>query len=145
MRSFSTKHVVQFGDCDPAGIVYYPNYYRWMDDAFHGLTLSIGFDQRRLIDGHGILGTPLVDTGCTFVSSATYGDNLTVDVHLEAIKTTSVRLSYRFARGTDPVAFGHEVRVFVRRAATGLEKAEIPDDVRVAFTAVLTKPTETAA
>ena len=24
---------VQFGDCDPAGIVFYPNFQRWMDEA----------------------------------------------------------------------------------------------------------------
>ena len=25
----------QFGDCDPAGIVFFPNYSRWMDAASH--------------------------------------------------------------------------------------------------------------
>ena len=24
---------VGWGDCDPAGIVFYPNYFRWFDDA----------------------------------------------------------------------------------------------------------------
>ena len=24
---------IQWGDCDPAGIVFYPNFFRWMDAA----------------------------------------------------------------------------------------------------------------
>ena len=26
---------VSFGDCDPAGIVFYPNFFRWFDRCFH--------------------------------------------------------------------------------------------------------------
>ena len=27
------KITVNWGDCDPAGIVFYPNFYKWMDEA----------------------------------------------------------------------------------------------------------------
>ena len=29
----TTRFTVEFGDCDPAQIVFYPNYFRWMDAA----------------------------------------------------------------------------------------------------------------
>ena len=31
--SHVTEFVVEFGDCDPAQIVFYPNFLRWMDAA----------------------------------------------------------------------------------------------------------------
>jgi acyl-CoA thioesterase FadM len=32
--SFRTEILVAWGDCDPAGIVYYPNYFHWFDTIF---------------------------------------------------------------------------------------------------------------
>jgi len=32
-RTHVTRFTVEFGDCDPAQIVFYPNYFRWMDAA----------------------------------------------------------------------------------------------------------------
>jgi 4-hydroxybenzoyl-CoA thioesterase len=36
VRSNTIQLHVKFGDCDPAGIVFYPNYFRWMDSVLHG-------------------------------------------------------------------------------------------------------------
>ena len=33
---------VQWGDCDPAGIIFYPTYFRWMDAATWAFMDSIG-------------------------------------------------------------------------------------------------------
>ncbi|BEU28074.1 hypothetical protein PBP221_82140 (plasmid) [Paraburkholderia sp. 22B1P] len=38
---------VQFGDCDPAGIVFFPNYLRWVDAAFHAHFIQCGLQRRR--------------------------------------------------------------------------------------------------
>jgi acyl-CoA thioesterase FadM len=34
MLAHRSSFEVQFGDCDPAGIVFYPNYLAWFDAAF---------------------------------------------------------------------------------------------------------------
>jgi len=134
MTAFQTTRLVEWGDCDAAGIVYYPNYYRWMDGAFHSLTRSLGFDQRTLMVEHGLLGTPLVDTGCTFAAPATHGDELTITVRIVALGSSSLKLAYTFARAGAPVARGHEARVFVRTtAAGGIEKAQMPAVIRAAL------------
>jgi len=36
------KQRVFFGDCDPAGIVFYPNIFSWFDRAFHMLLDPLG-------------------------------------------------------------------------------------------------------
>ena len=39
---------LRWGDCDPAGIIYYPTYYRWMDAASWALLAQAGFDAARM-------------------------------------------------------------------------------------------------
>ncbi len=40
----SSRHevTVEWGDCDPAGIVSYPSYFRWCDQASHRLLVAAG-------------------------------------------------------------------------------------------------------
>ena len=47
MFSNTTKLEIQFGDCDPAGIVYYPNYFRFCDNATAALVAAaLGMHKR---------------------------------------------------------------------------------------------------
>ncbi|MCF3933064.1 hypothetical protein L1787_06500 [Acuticoccus sp. M5D2P5] len=131
MTIFRRTRIIEWGECDAAGIVYYPNFYRWMDGHYHHLTVSLGFDQRSLQTDFGLLATPLIDTGCTFAVPASYGDELRIDLAIAHIGTTSLRLDYRFSRDETPIAKGFEARVFVVRLADGtIEKAPIPPAIR---------------
>ena len=133
MADFTTTRKVEWGDCDPAGIIYYPRYYHFMDGAFQDFAASRGFSQRSLREDHGLIGTPLVDTGCRFLSPLTYGDVATVEVAVDHIGASSLRLSYVFSVAGRRTAEGFEARVFAREAPGGIEKAEIPAEVRVAL------------
>ena len=44
---FTTLFGVEWGDCDEAGIVYYPRYFYWMDCAFHRFLLARGLSYRQ--------------------------------------------------------------------------------------------------
>lgn len=136
MAEFATERVVEWGDCDPAGIIWYPNYYRWMDSAFQELAAACGFSQRSLREDHGMVGTPLVDTGCRFESPAAHGDRLDVTVRVEKVGRSSLTLAYRFALDGRMTAEGFETRVFARPASGGgIVAAEIPQAAREALTA----------
>lgn len=136
MAEFATERVVEWGDCDPAGIIWYPNYYRWMDSAFQELAGACGFSQRSLREDHGMVGTPLVDTGCRFESPAAHGDRLDVTVRVEKVGRSSLTLAYRFALDGRMTAEGFETRVFARPASDGgIVAAEIPGAAREALTA----------
>lgn len=135
--TFKATRLVEWGDCDAAGIVYYPNYYRWMDGTFHALTTSLGFDQRVLMEQHGLLGTPLVDTGCTFAAPATFGDELTIALSLAALGTSSMALAYAITRGPTAIATGRETRVFVASDDGRIVKAPMPDRIRALLSPLL--------
>ena len=42
-RIFQESRVVAWGECDPAGIIFYPTYYHWMDAAAGSLLARCGW------------------------------------------------------------------------------------------------------
>ena len=70
---------IEWGDCDEAGVVFYPNYFYWFDSAYHRFTRTLGLDQRTLRRRFGGV-TPLIDVGARFLAPATYGDSLKITV-----------------------------------------------------------------
>ena len=63
---------VQFGDCDPAGIVFFPNFSRWMDAASLAFFVDCGVPPwRELVKTRGIVGTPLLEIHTRFYVAAT--------------------------------------------------------------------------
>ena len=48
---FTTLFGVEWGDCDEAGIVYYPRYFYWMDCAFHRFLRARGLSYREFKRG----------------------------------------------------------------------------------------------
>ena len=65
-----------WGDCDAAGIIFYPNYFRWFDECTQALLRSVGFDQRSLREEFGIVGTAAVDASARFTAPVSFGDVL---------------------------------------------------------------------
>lgn len=70
---------VMFGDCDPAGIVFFPNFSKWMDAASLNFFIQCGIPPwRELSKTTGIIGTPLLEIQTRFIRPATYGERLQV-------------------------------------------------------------------
>src|SRR3954465_2119906 len=70
---------VEFGDCDPARIVWYPNFFRWIDAASRHFFVECGVPPWHETEKTmGIIGTPLVDTHAKFIKTASYGDVLQI-------------------------------------------------------------------
>jgi acyl-CoA thioester hydrolase len=59
---FETAFTVEWGDCDEAGIVFYPNYFYWFDCTYQRWLRKHGLSQRELRRRFkGV--TPLVNVG----------------------------------------------------------------------------------
>ena len=85
---------VAWGDCDPAGIIYYPNYFHWFDSTYHAFLKSIDLDQRKLAARLGTMGTGLIDAGASFLAPITYGDRLVLSMTLDAWSDKTLRVAY---------------------------------------------------
>ena len=80
MFSGTTSFEIQFGDCDPAGIVYYPNYFRYFDNATAGLiSAALGMNKPAWLAEHAIAGIPMVDTGAKFLRPSRFGDRVRIE------------------------------------------------------------------
>ena len=124
------KRLIEWGDCDAAGIVFYPNYFRWMDGAYHQFTRSVGYDQSSLLRDHGVFATPLIESTCKFVAPARFYQEIETHTVVERIGNTSLVLSYRFEMAGRLVAEGRETRGFVTKTGDDIVKTSIPVLIR---------------
>ena len=138
-RSTTYTVNVTFGDCDPAGIVFFPNFSRWMDSASLDFFMQCGVPPwRELVKTRGIVGTPMLEIHTKFLKSATYGETLTVTTHVEEWRAKVLVQIHRITRaradgGEDLICEGREVRAFVKRDAADpdrLRAISIPADIQ---------------
>jgi 4-hydroxybenzoyl-CoA thioesterase len=123
---------VEFGDCDPAGIVWFPNFFRWIDAASRHFFAERGVPRwEETTQTLGVIGTPLVDTHTRFVKSASYGDSLQIAVSIAEWREKSFVQKYRVTRGLDLILECEEVRIFAaRREGGGIRAVPIPGEIR---------------
>jgi 4-hydroxybenzoyl-CoA thioesterase len=111
MLSNTRKLVVEFGHCDPSGIVYNPNYFIWFDQSVHALLAASGLSLKGLIQDCGIDGIPVVDYRCKFQSPARWGDELTIETSAIALHRCAFDIQHKIASNGAPVAECTETRV----------------------------------
>lgn len=115
---------ITWGHCDPAGIIYYPNYFRWFDAAYHAFLTSRGVDQRTLAQKLGTIGTGLIDVGASFQAPISYGDQLILTLTIDAWSEKTLRLAYIGRCDGQVVMQGHELRgLFMREGESGKIRA----------------------
>ena len=131
-----TRIEIGFGDCDPAQIVYYPNYFSWCDRATHTLFQEAGIPLHELDTDPGV-NVPIVDAQLQFRTPASWGDEIEIHSEISRWGSRSFTVSHRIvhAGGGDVVAEGHEARVCVRRdpVTKDISACEIPNVMREAF------------
>jgi 4-hydroxybenzoyl-CoA thioesterase len=115
-RSHVDRVRVEFGDCDPAGIVFFPNFFRWFDAASRQFFGACGVPPwRELEPVNGIIGTPLVSVTADFALPATYGDLLEVHTTIAEWKNRSFVMEHTIKRGDATICSAREVRIFAIR------------------------------
>lgn len=123
---------VSWGDCDAAGVVYYPRYYEWFDTSTHAMLAQIGLDHRRLRQEYNTLGTPLVRAEADFRGSATYGDELLAECHIAKVGIRSFTVEHQLSRAGKIIVQGREVRVWAEPAPPeegSMRSAPLPDSI----------------
>jgi 4-hydroxybenzoyl-CoA thioesterase len=134
MREIIFIQRIEFGDCDPARIVWFPNFFRWIDAASRYFFTACGVpnwtETERTI---GLIGTPLVDTHATFLKTASYGDVLQIHTKIAEWRSKSFVQHHRVMRGDELIMQCEEVRIFAAAAGTpapGIRALAIPDEIR---------------
>jgi 4-hydroxybenzoyl-CoA thioesterase len=127
----SVRVQVGWGDCDPAGIVYYPRFYAWMDNVSHVLTREMGIPRESTLPpGAELLGLPVVGTQAQYLTPVHMDDVLEVRTWVARVGRTSLSLRHEIVRiesdGSEtPVVHGREDRVFITNGPAGLQPREL--------------------
>ena len=125
---------VEFGDCDPARIVWFPNFFRWIDASARHYFISAGVPPwHETAAAWGIIGTPIVNTEARFVQTSSYGDQLDIHTCVTHWGRKSFTFSHRVLRGTELIMECTEVRLFAAAKegkVPGITAMPIPDEVR---------------
>ena len=136
--NFSASRRIRFADCDPAGIVFFPQYFvmlngfveQWFDEAL-ALPYAGLIAERRL-------GLPTVRLEADFCAISRHGDDLCLSLTVEKLGRSSLTLLHRFAADADD-----QLRLQVRQVlvCTSLQTHRpqaLPDDLRGAIAAFTT-------
>ena len=124
---------VMFGDCDPAGIVFFPNFSKWMDTSSLNFFVKCGVPPwRELVKTTGIIGTPLVEIHTKFFKPATYGERLQVHTSVEEWRAKVLIQKHVVMRGEDILCEGRETRAICVRVPgeDRIKAIPIPEDIK---------------
>lgn len=128
---------VHWGDCDPAGMIFYPTYFRWVDAASWALFESVGLTPQWMKREH--IAMPLVSAQCEFLAPAVQGDRCEVRSRITRFGGKSFTVEHEIVRSDGTaLAKAQETRVWGRHVAglgTPLKGETIPDDVKARFRA----------
>jgi 4-hydroxybenzoyl-CoA thioesterase len=136
MTTFTNKRTVriEWGDCDPAGIIYYPRYFEIFDAStamlFERATGLTKFKQLRMLN---FSGYPLVHTRARFLKPTRFGDDVTVESTV-TFGRSSFKVEHKLSLDGEICVECSEKRVWVVRDAAGRFKSHaIPEAVLAKF------------
>src|SRR5262245_40437085 len=133
LSRFVRERRIRFADCDPAGIVFYPQYFV----LFNGLVedwieerLRVGY--RSLILGRRV-GLPTVRLEADFRAVSRFGDRVGLALEVERLGRRSLTLQLR-CTGRDDDALRMSLRqVIVTTSLENHRSIDIPTDLRAAI------------
>jgi 4-hydroxybenzoyl-CoA thioesterase len=107
-----SRLTVQWGDCDPAGIVFFPNYLKWCDDFTSALFAAAALPLHTLFCAHSVIGIPIVDVRASFKIPAAFGDELAVKTSVHEWRTSSFVVQHLFYKQAALAVEAHVTRVW---------------------------------
>jgi 4-hydroxybenzoyl-CoA thioesterase len=113
----STRNTrIEWGDCDPAGIIFYARYFEIFDTSTTVLIeRALGMKKIEYLKAFDFLGHPLVETRATFRVPTRFGDEVAVETALTACGRSSFKIEHRLTHAGMLAAEGFETRVWAAR------------------------------
>jgi 4-hydroxybenzoyl-CoA thioesterase len=124
---------IYWGDCDPAGIIYYPNYFEMFDRCTTAmLEQAIGMTKHQYLIAYDFTGHPCVQTRARFLLPTRYGDDVVVESTVAKLGRSSIEVHHRLTKDGRLAVEGSETRVWVRRQnaeSKSIKAHSIPDEI----------------
>jgi 4-hydroxybenzoyl-CoA thioesterase len=139
MPSFCNRRqfTIEWGHCDPAGIVFNSRFFQFFDWGTWTLfEAALGVKPHELGPVYGIMGIPLVEAGARFLAPARFGDLVELTSQVSEFRRSSFDVDHKLMVRGELAVEGRETRVWAGRdpANPAAIKAQpIPADVIARF------------
>jgi 4-hydroxybenzoyl-CoA thioesterase len=128
---------VQWGDCDPAGIVFYPRYFEWFDAATILLfEKATGLKKIDMLETYGGAGLALLEARAVFKVASRYGEDLEIETEVTEFRRSSFFVRHQVTKEGVVALEGFETRLWTvrdRADKSRLKSAPLPAAVLAAF------------
>src|SRR6201996_445679 len=87
---------IEWGDCDPAGIIYYPSYFEIFDTSTtHLIERATGMKKIEYLKAYDFVGHPVLETRAQFRLPTRFGDEVAIESAIVACGRHSFRVDRR--------------------------------------------------
>ncbi len=130
-KEFQAEVRVRYADTDQMGVVYYANYFVWLEIARTEFFRFLGINYRN-IEKEKQLALPVVESYCKYKSPARYDDIILIKTSICFIKNSSLRFDYKLTnRETgELLAEAYTVHVFIDK---NRRPVRVPVQIKEAF------------
>jgi 4-hydroxybenzoyl-CoA thioesterase len=130
---------IEWGDCDPAGIVFYPRYFAMFDHSTTSLiSAASGLTKYELLQKYDFAGYPMVDVRARFSLPTRFGDDVVIESTFAKIGRSSFEIVHRLLKNGELAVECFETRVWTMRDPddpSRIRSAPIPADLVERFQA----------
>jgi 4-hydroxybenzoyl-CoA thioesterase len=132
-----TELMVEWGHCDPAGIVFNSRFFEYFDIGTWLLfEVALGVKRSEITEVFGIIGYPVVDTKARFIVPIKFGDRIEIASTVKEFRRSSFDVEHRISNEGQIAVEGNETRIWVGRSPDNpaqLKSRPIPADVIARF------------
>ena len=113
---YRRRFTVEWGHCDPAGIVFNSHFFEFFDWSVWLLfETALGVPPNELGTAFGIVGIPLVDAKARFLKPAKFNDVADIRSEVSEFRRSSFDVAHRISIGGELAVEGSETRVWAGR------------------------------
>jgi 4-hydroxybenzoyl-CoA thioesterase len=130
---------IEWGWCDPAGIVFFPRYFEIFDSCTTAMfSHALGMSKFQFLRHYEFDGYPMVDTRARFLKPTKFGDDVVIETKVTEFRRSSFNVQHRLTLSGELCVECDDTRVWVARDPDNAEKIKakpIPDEVIAKFAA----------
>jgi 4-hydroxybenzoyl-CoA thioesterase len=139
MLTYTRHATIEWGDCDPAGIVYFPRYFAMFDACTTALfSKALGMTKYQFTRHYHFAGYPMVDTRARFLKPTRYGDEVVIETKVAEFRRSSFDVQHRLLHNGELCVECFDTRVWAARDPNDPDKIKakaIPEEVIAKFAA----------
>ncbi len=128
---------IEWGDCDPAGIVFYPRYFAHFNECTIALFEAAGLPKKRqMLKDFKMAGFPMVECKARFLIPSRFGDDVVVESRIAEWRRSSFDVEHKLFRGSDLSVECFETRVWAIPDPADPERIKgeaVPEEIRARF------------